>query len=260
MTSGHEIETSDHLTAADRGPEESLLDRPSPGAANTGYRRHLPAGNGRRSRSTEAACDRFRFPDGAVVRVLDSPTNPARAPLVMEFSVPPGAMPTAAHVHPRQEETYAVQEGVVEVLIGREWFTIETGRSARVPAGTPHAFRNRSGATVRFLNEHRPALRFEEYFRTVHGLADASKVKGGFDVRGVLYACVLMEQYDDTIQPARGMQRLAIGVLAAVARLLRISGREQAQTRGPRPSPASARGNVTEHPPPYGEKDQQEGH
>jgi hypothetical protein len=50
MTSGHEIETSDHLTAADRGPEESLLDRPSPGAANTGYLLVTGADRGRLKR------------------------------------------------------------------------------------------------------------------------------------------------------------------------------------------------------------------
>lgn len=102
----------------------------------------------------------------------------------MEFMVPPGAMRTASHVHPYQEETYAVQEGSMEVLIDRTWFTLEVGQSATVPANTPHAFRNRSDETVRFLNEHRPALRFEEYFRAVHGLSAGGKIKGGFDVRG----------------------------------------------------------------------------
>ena len=85
--------------------------------------------------------DRLEFPDGAVVRVLDSPSDPDHAPLVMEFIIPPGAMPTAAHVHPRQEETYAVQGGSMEVLIDRERSVLHAGHSATVPAGTPHAFR-----------------------------------------------------------------------------------------------------------------------
>ena len=108
----------------------------------------------------------------------------------------------------------------MEVLIGSSWSTLVAGQSAAVPAGTPHAFRNRSEVTVRFLNEHRPALRFEEYFRTVHGLSEEGKIKGGFDVRGVLYACVLMEEYGDTMQPVGGMQRALISGLAAVGRLL----------------------------------------
>jgi hypothetical protein len=138
----------------------------------------------------------------------------------MEFLVPPGTMPTAAHVHPQQEESYAVKEGTMEVLVGRSWSTLEVGQSATVPAGTPHAFRNRSEVPVRFLNEHRPALRFEEYFRAVHGLSEAGKIKGALDVRGVLYACVLIDEYDDTMQPVGGMQSALIGSLTAVGRLL----------------------------------------
>lgn len=57
----------------------------------------------------------------------------------------------------------------MEVLVGRSRSTLEVGQSATVPAGTPHAFRNRSEVSARFLNEHCPALRFEEYFRAVHG-------------------------------------------------------------------------------------------
>jgi mannose-6-phosphate isomerase-like protein (cupin superfamily) len=169
--------------------------------------------------------DRLEFPDGAVVTVIDSPSDTAGVPLVMEFLVPPGAMPTAAHVHPRQEEAYVVRDGTMEVLIGSSWSTLEAGQSATVPAGTPHAFRNRSEAPVRFLNEHRPALRFEEYFRAVHGLSEAGKIKGGFDVGGVLYACVLMSEYGDTMQPAGGIQRLLIGGLAAVGRMLGYESR-----------------------------------
>jgi mannose-6-phosphate isomerase-like protein (cupin superfamily) len=168
--------------------------------------------------------DRLEFPDGASVTVLDSPTDPAHAPLLLEFVVPPGAMPTAAHVHPQQEETYDVREGSLEILVGRSWSNVRAGQSATVPAGTLHAFRNRSGARVRFLNEHRPALRFEEYFRTVHRLAEAGEISGGFDVRSVLYASVLMKEYDDTMRPAGGMQRALISVLAAVGRLLGYKG------------------------------------
>lgn len=71
--------------------------------------------------------DRLEFPDGAAVAVVYSPADPNRAPLIMEFTIPSGAMPTVAHVHPRQEETYAVREGAMEVLIGRSWSTLETG-------------------------------------------------------------------------------------------------------------------------------------
>ena len=176
-----------------------------------------------RSRSREVTTkDRLEFPDGAVVRVLDSPADPDHAPLVMEFIVPSGAMPTAAHVHPRQEETYAVQEGSMEVLIGREWSVLDAGQAATVPAGIPHAFRNRSDVTVRFLNEHRPALRFEEYFRSVYALATTGKLKGGLHPSSMLYACVLMEEYSDTMVAAGTVQQATVRVLAAVGKLIGV--------------------------------------
>ena len=187
--------------------------------------------------------DRLEFPDGATVRVVDSPSDTAFSPLVMEFFVPPGAMPTVAHVHPRQEEAYAVQEGTMEVFIGSSWSALEAGQSATVTAGTPHAFGHRSEAPVRFLNEHRPALRFEEYFRAVHGLSEAGKLKSGFDVTGVLYACVLMDEYGDTMQPVDGVQRVLIGGLAAVGRMLGY------EARGPEasdPEPASSEAGSAE--------------
>ena len=93
----------------------------------------LPAGGGYRLRSTGATNDRLEFPDGAAVTVLVSPADPDREPLVMEFEVPPGGMPTAPHLHPRQEETYELEEGSMEVLIGRSWSTLEAGESARCP-------------------------------------------------------------------------------------------------------------------------------
>jgi mannose-6-phosphate isomerase-like protein (cupin superfamily) len=230
MNRDHKTKAFDHATAADHETEDSLVITPSPGAPNPGDWHHLPAGGGYSLRSRRVACDRLQFPDGAMVRVVESPVDPVEAPLIMEFVVPSGAMPTAAHVHPHQEETYVVQEGCMEVLIGREWSTFEVGQSVTVPAGTPHAFRNASGVTVTFLNEHRPALRFEEYFRTVHRLAEEGKIKGGFDVRGVLYASVLMEEYGDTMRPVGGIQRVAVGALAVVGRLTGIDPREFAQT------------------------------
>jgi hypothetical protein len=42
------------------------------------------------------------------------------------------------------------------------------------------------------------------YFRTIRRLAEAGEISGGFDVRSVLYACVLMKEYDDTMRPAGG--------------------------------------------------------
>ena len=48
------------------------------------------------------------FPDGSVLRVLESAAEQNRDSLIMEFIVPHGGMPTAPHLHLRQVETYTV--------------------------------------------------------------------------------------------------------------------------------------------------------
>ena len=125
ITSEHKFEPPDRVS------EESLVNRPSPGALNSSGQHPPPTASAHTLRSTEVIDDRLEFPDGAVVRVRDSPSDPDHALLVMGFIVPPGAMPTDAHVHPRQAETYAVQEGSVEVLTSREWSVLEAGGASR---------------------------------------------------------------------------------------------------------------------------------
>ena len=46
-----------------------------------------------------------------------------------------------------------------------------------VAAGTPHTLRNASGAEVRLLNVHRPALGFERFFRRLHALVCSGGLK-----------------------------------------------------------------------------------
>ncbi len=83
---------------------------------------------------------------------------------------------------------------------------------------------------MRFLNEHRPALRFEEYFRSVHALATTGKLKGGFHPSSMLYACVLMEEYSDTMRAAGVAQDAVVRVLAAVGRLLGVAARDPVES------------------------------
>ena len=129
MNSEYKFQEPDHVTAPDHEFEEELVNRPSPGAPHPSGWHHLPVGSDYRLRSREVTSSRLEFPDNAVMTVLDSPAEPDHAPLVMEFIVPPGAMPTAAHVHPRQQEIYTVQEG--------SWRSSSAGSGPCSMRGTP---------------------------------------------------------------------------------------------------------------------------
>jgi mannose-6-phosphate isomerase-like protein (cupin superfamily) len=87
-----------------------------------------------------------------------------------DFGGPP------VHAHPHAEESYQVIEGALDVFVDGAWRTLKAGESATVPAGMPHTLRNSSGAQVRLLNKHAPALDFERFFRRMHAMAASGQV------------------------------------------------------------------------------------
>ena len=89
--------------------------------------------------------------------------------------VQPGGAVAAAHIHPRQSETFTSLEGTLSLRVGREQRELERGESAVVEAGTAHKFWNDSDEPVMFHCEIRPALQFESLIETMFGLARDGK-------------------------------------------------------------------------------------
>ncbi len=106
------------------------------------------------------------------------------------------------HVHPTAEESYAVVEGTMDVFMNGEWKTLRAGETATVPADVPHTLRNSSTEPVRIVNVHRPALRFESFFREMHALIRAGKIKRlpPKDPRSAIYAAMLFGKYPAEIR------------------------------------------------------------
>lgn len=102
----------------------------------------------------------------------------------------PGKLPT--HKHPMAEESYKVLSGKLEVYQNRKWEQLNAGEQHTVPAGEPHAFR--TDGFVEMINVHKPALRYEEYFRRFHklktelGVQMPPKSLGGMIRLGMLQA------------------------------------------------------------------------
>ncbi len=55
------------------------------------------------------------------------------------------------HLHRGVEETFHIQEGSLEFLIGEEVVTLNAGDFVRVPPGTKHGYCNVSGRAVRMF-------------------------------------------------------------------------------------------------------------
>jgi mannose-6-phosphate isomerase-like protein (cupin superfamily) len=134
--------------------------------------------------------------------------------LAPAFAGPP------VHVHPTAEESYAVVSGTLDVYVGGAWKKVAAGESATVPAGTPHTLKNESGAEVRLVNVHRPALGFERFFRRLHALAASGRVT--FPPRGLRSAvllAMLFAEHPQEVISVRPPQWL-LNALARVGRML----------------------------------------
>ena len=122
------------------------------------------------------------------------------------------------HYHPDQEETYRVLDGTLEVFLDDRWRAVAPGEALTVPRGAVHGVRNASAAPVRFLNVHRPALRFEEHLVTIDRLAKARKVRGTKDLRSLMYLSMSAVEHrpDVPVRPPFWIVKL----LAALGRAL----------------------------------------
>lgn len=123
---------------------------------------------------------------GLTALVTTPATTTGGAYVEMDVTAEPGSQ-TLIHYHPEQEETYSVLKGTLEVFHHGTWHPVRAGESHWIPRKTVHGFRNASDAPVRFLNEHRPALAFQEHLETLDRLTRAGKIRGTKDPRSLIY-------------------------------------------------------------------------
>jgi quercetin dioxygenase-like cupin family protein len=166
------------------------------------------------------AGERFKMPDGSVYIVRRPAAATGGAFVEMEFVLPPGCVPPPPHVHPHQVEDYEVLAGRFDVVVEGRWRTLSPGDSVSVPLGALHTFKNRSGETVRVRNQHRPAMRFEEFIERTCRTLQAAGVKRKRDPRVPLYLSMVMLDFDDTLVPGRARERVPMHALAYIARML----------------------------------------
>jgi len=64
--------------------------------------------------------------------------------------VPPGGGPPA-HIHNREQESYYILEGTLDVTLGDKVLKVSAGDFVHIPRGTVHAFRNTGNTDARML-------------------------------------------------------------------------------------------------------------
>jgi mannose-6-phosphate isomerase-like protein (cupin superfamily) len=162
------------------------------------------------------------MPDGSVYALTAPAADSGGEFVEMEFTLPPGSVSPPPHVHHGLTEEYEVIEGSFDVMSGGAWTTLGPEESASIPPETLHTFKNRSGATVRVRNVHRPAARFEDYIEHIYRLTRARGIKSAKDPRLPVYLSMLMLEYPETLAPGRAREQIGLIALAGFGRLLRL--------------------------------------
>lgn len=161
---------------------------------------------------------------GEELLILKSAADTGGELLVMEGAYAPNQKweTGVEHLHPIQEERFKVLEGMISVRIRGEEKTYVAGESFQIPPRTAHLMRNLASVPARLYWETRPALKTEEFFETVFGLADAEKL-----YHPLQFAVVVMAFRDvfQITQVPSWLQPVLFGPLAWLGRLLGYSAR-----------------------------------
>ena len=129
---------------------------------------------------------RFKLDDDDARMIVSGEDTEGRYSL-LEWTVAAGQIPTdheprdyGPHLHRGCEETFLIQEGSLEFLIGDEVVVMSAGDFVRVPPGVKHGYQNISGKPVKMLVSFTPGG-FEALF--VKYRTDQGTVEG----KGFLY-------------------------------------------------------------------------
>lgn len=162
----------------------------------------------------------FEFPDGSLYCLPGPAATAGGSRSEVEVTLPPSPVPPPPHIHPHQQETFAALDGMLEVLVGREWRTLSAGESLQVPSGVVHTFRNRSGQNVKFRCVHEPAGDFERYLERFYWLSAMNRIHGRRNLTSALYTALLFDTHRRDQVLASPGARIGTRALAGVARLL----------------------------------------
>ncbi len=142
--------------------------------------------------------------------------------LQVEWTVQPGGT-APEHVHPKQEETFRIEEGEIHFLVEGTDQIVRAGETVVVPPGTPHMYRNESDAEVRGVFELRPALEMDRFFETISGLSRDGKTTRSGAPKNPLQLAVFMREFRDGVvvtKPPTAVQGVLFTPLAVLGRAL----------------------------------------
>lgn len=170
--------------------------------------------------------------------------------LEADYHLTPGGYVAAAHVHPRQEETFEVLEGSVKINIGGRDVLAVPGQTYVVMPGVSHRIVNHTAESVHMYSTLRPAMRSDELLQTMWALAsDGRTNKRG--IPNILQAAVSGMYFRGELYlagPPLWLQDLVFRTLAPVGRAFGFRGAYVPAQPRPEPGgPATGTAGASTH-------------
>lgn len=159
---------------------------------------------------------------GEQIEVLEVDTDAEQPRLKGRLTVAPGGIGPPRHVHPHQEERFAVEEGQLTVFLDDDTRELTAGESMTVPVGHTHGFENRTDVPVVFIGQIQPGGKLLHALATLSGLAQEGKLRAD-GTPHFLQAMVFAQAMRDSMclaTPPRTVQEAMWTVVAPIGRLL----------------------------------------
>lgn len=156
---------------------------------------------------------------GQRMRFVRTARDSGGAVLELDCVSPPSREREPEHVHPHQENIFAVRTGKLRFRISGAERVIGPGERVVIPPGVRHHFWVEGNEVARYQQEFRPALKTEAFFEAYFGLAR----EGRLGARGLPMLAVMSQAFWDEIrltQPPHWIQRALFAVLAPIGRAL----------------------------------------
>ncbi|MFC6952989.1 cupin domain-containing protein [Halorubellus litoreus] len=162
------------------------------------------------------------------------PDDPESDPLAFDCWTAPGMRALPSHVHPRQDESFTVADGTLELVVDGDATRHDAGETVTVPRGTPHTWRTGGDDALHVTIRIEPALQTEGFLRDLAALGR----RGALDDAGTpssLQVAALYDAYGYDLlhlaSPPLAVQKLAFGALAPLARRLGYRANPVARAR-----------------------------
>lgn len=143
-------------------------------------------------------------------------------------SLPGGAIPE--HIHPHQEETFAISAGEASFTLNGEHRVVGPGEAITVPSGVPHSETNAGAVPVEGTVELRPALHTQQMHEAFAGLAAEGKTTARGAPKNPLQLGATLWYFrreSRVTSPPAWVQNLILPPLSALAKLVRVRAYEE---------------------------------